>query len=194
MRGEMHNCSRKLWNGHPYKSLVLKLKIASNENILKHPKKSNLVENCETCWDRKTILGRSNSHNLLVLMKSSEILQNLISVFLILLFKSYTFSFQRSDASILFCDKNKTKLPKKLRHKYKVPTMSESAYNSPLLTRRLTDSCCSSPARSIRSHHAEDLTDSDGEGDQQCITEVPGTPDQTIISGWLKFRDNRKVS
>lgn len=72
--------------------------------------------------------------------------------------------------------------------------MSESAYNSPLLTRRLTDSCCSSPARSIRSHHADDLTDSDGEGDQQYITEVPGTPDQTIISGWLKFRDNRKVS
>lgn len=71
--------------------------------------------------------------------------------------------------------------------------MSESAYNSPLLTRRLTDSCCSSPARSIRSNHPEDLTDSDGEADQHCITEVPGTPDQTVISGWLKFRDNKKV-
>ncbi|KAJ8923413.1 hypothetical protein NQ315_001971 [Exocentrus adspersus] len=71
--------------------------------------------------------------------------------------------------------------------------MSESAYNSPLLTRRLTDSCCSSPARSIRSHHIEDLTDSDGEG-EQLFTETPGTPDQTVISGWLKFRDNKKGS
>lgn len=70
--------------------------------------------------------------------------------------------------------------------------MSESAYNSPLLTRRLTDSCCSSPARSIRSHHTEDLTDSDGEG-EQLFTEIPCTPDQTVISGWLKFRDNKKV-
>lgn len=72
--------------------------------------------------------------------------------------------------------------------------MSESAYNSPLLTRRLTDSCCSSPARSIRSQHVDYLSDSDGEEDHQCLTEVPGTPDQTIIAGWLKFRDNKKVS
>ncbi|KAG5888022.1 hypothetical protein JTB14_007141 [Gonioctena quinquepunctata] len=71
--------------------------------------------------------------------------------------------------------------------------MSESAYNSPLLTRRLNESCCSSPARSIRSHHNDDLTDSDGEGDQ-LFTETPGSPDQTIICGWLKFRDNKKVS
>lgn len=71
--------------------------------------------------------------------------------------------------------------------------MSESAYNSPLLNRRLTDSCCSSPARSIRSHHADDFSDSDGEGDQQLVTEKPGAPEQTIISGWLKFRDNKKV-
>ncbi|CAH1106691.1 unnamed protein product [Psylliodes chrysocephalus] len=71
--------------------------------------------------------------------------------------------------------------------------MSESAYNSPLFSRRLTDSCCSSPARSIRSHNIEDLTDSDGEGDQ-LFTEVPGTPEQTVICGWLKFRDNKKAN
>ncbi|CAH1966939.1 unnamed protein product [Acanthoscelides obtectus] len=81
--------------------------------------------------------------------------------------------------------------------------MSESAYNSPLLARRLeaaafaassgSASCCSSPARSIRSHHIEDLTDSDGEGDSLLITEVPGVPEQTVCSGWLKFRDNKKV-
>lgn len=71
--------------------------------------------------------------------------------------------------------------------------MSESAYNSPLPLRRFTDSCCSSPARSIgRSSVNEALTDSDGENDG-LITEVPGQPDQTIIAGWLKFRDNKKV-
>ncbi|CAH1377036.1 unnamed protein product, partial [Tenebrio molitor] len=68
--------------------------------------------------------------------------------------------------------------------------MSESAYNSPLLSRRLTESCCSSPARSIGSNH-DILTDSDGEGDQ-LFTEIPTTPDQTVIAGWLKFRDNKK--
>lgn len=70
--------------------------------------------------------------------------------------------------------------------------MSESAYNSPLFTRRLTESCCSSPARSIGGHAPEVLTDSDGEGDL-CFTETPCTPDQTVIAGWLKFRDNKKV-
>ncbi|KAI4457228.1 atp-dependent rna helicase [Holotrichia oblita] len=70
--------------------------------------------------------------------------------------------------------------------------MSESAYNSPLPLRRFTDSCCSSPARSIGGHAASDiLTDSDGESD--FFTEIPGTPDQTVIAGWLKFRDNKKV-
>ncbi|XP_066140538.1 uncharacterized protein [Euwallacea fornicatus] len=71
--------------------------------------------------------------------------------------------------------------------------MCESAYNSPLPTRRLTESCCSSPARSIRSHNIEFLSDSDGEfDDKELATEVPGLPDQTVISGWLKFRDNKK--
>ena len=61
-----------------------------------------------------------------------------------------------------------------------------------MLLRRFTDSCCSSPARSVTGHSApEFLTDSDGEGD--LLTEVPGTPDQTVISGWLKFGDNKKV-
>lgn len=72
--------------------------------------------------------------------------------------------------------------------------MSESAYNSPLPLRRFTNSCCSSPARSLGGHSsaAETLTDSDGEGDF-LITETPGLPDQTVITGWLKFRDNKKV-
>ncbi|KAL1497618.1 hypothetical protein ABEB36_008547 [Hypothenemus hampei] len=72
--------------------------------------------------------------------------------------------------------------------------MCESAYNSPLPTRRLTtESCCSSPARSIRSHNIELLSDSDGEfDDRDLATEIPGTPDQTVIAGWLKFRDNKK--
>lgn len=70
--------------------------------------------------------------------------------------------------------------------------MSESAYNSPMLGRRLTESCCSSPARSIGGHAPDVLTDSDGEG-EQCFTEIPGGPDQTVIAGWVKFRDNKKV-
>lgn len=68
--------------------------------------------------------------------------------------------------------------------------MSESAYNSPIPLRRFTESCCSSPARSI-GYTPEVLTDSDGESD--LITETPGPPEQTIIAGWLKFRDNKKV-
>lgn len=73
--------------------------------------------------------------------------------------------------------------------------MCESAYNSPLPTRRLTESCCSSPARSIRSHNIEILSDSDGEfDDKDLATEIPGLPDQTVIAGWLKFRDNKKVN
>ncbi|KAF5296427.1 hypothetical protein FQR65_LT01414 [Abscondita terminalis] len=71
--------------------------------------------------------------------------------------------------------------------------MSESAYNSPLLNRRLTESCCSSPARSIGQQTPEVLTDSDGDSDFPLHTESPGVPDQTVISGWLKFRDNKKT-
>ncbi|CAH0564483.1 unnamed protein product [Brassicogethes aeneus] len=70
--------------------------------------------------------------------------------------------------------------------------MSESAYNSPMVHRRLTESCCSSPARSIGSRITDILTDSDGE-DDILFTEVPGTPEQTIMAGWLKFRDNKKI-
>ncbi|KAK4873686.1 hypothetical protein RN001_013046 [Aquatica leii] len=70
--------------------------------------------------------------------------------------------------------------------------MSESAYNSPLFNRRLTESCCSSPARSIGQQTPEVLTDSDGDSDFPLHTESPGVPDQTVISGWLKFRDNKK--
>ncbi|KAF5296613.1 hypothetical protein FQA39_LY12441 [Lamprigera yunnana] len=70
--------------------------------------------------------------------------------------------------------------------------MSESAYNSPMLNRRLTESCCSSPARSVGQQTPEVLTDSDGDGEYPLHTESPGVPDQTVISGWLKFRDNKK--
>lgn len=74
--------------------------------------------------------------------------------------------------------------------------MSESAYNSPLPFRRFTESCCSSPARSVGGLSSisitDTLTDSDGEGD--LLVETPGPPEQTVIAGWLKFRDNKKVS
>lgn len=81
--------------------------------------------------------------------------------------------------------------------------MSESAYNSPLALRKLAlegGSCFSSPARSIASSYGGDGgggTDSEFDDsfmDEVLVTEVPGTPDQTIVDGWLKFRDNKRVS
>lgn len=76
--------------------------------------------------------------------------------------------------------------------------MSESAYNSPLLSRKLPDSCFSSPARSIASlGEPHSLTDSEFDTESETldlITEVPLNPDQTVVDGWVKFRDNKRVS
>lgn len=77
--------------------------------------------------------------------------------------------------------------------------MSESAYNSPLLARKLPDSCFSSPARSIaslgdpNSYTDSELTETESES-FDLATEVPGQPDQTVVDGWVKFRDNKRVS
>ncbi|GLV41846.1 hypothetical protein CBL_13578 [Carabus blaptoides fortunei] len=75
--------------------------------------------------------------------------------------------------------------------------MSESAYNSPLLARKLPDSCFSSPARSIASIGEplsltdSELTETESES-LDLVTEIPGLPDQTIVDGWVKFRDNKR--
>lgn len=82
----------------------------------------------------------------------------------------------------------------------KIAELSEcsSAYSSPLLGRRFPESCFSSPARSIASSFGEphSLTDSEFDGDEtlELVTEVPGQPDQTVVDGWVKFRDNKRVS
>lgn len=68
--------------------------------------------------------------------------------------------------------------------------MSENARSSPGMIRRYADSCMSSPARSV----ASKFTDSDFDPDGEFVsTGAIPIPDLTIISGWLKFRDNKKV-
>lgn len=64
----------------------------------------------------------------------------------------------------------------------------------------MTDSLFSSPARSIGDRSLGDpnsLTDSEiteSESETfELVTEVPGAPEQTIVDGWVKFRDNKKV-
>lgn len=65
----------------------------------------------------------------------------------------------------------------------------------------MTDSLFSSPARSIGDRSLGDpnsLTDSEiTESESELLelaTEVPGQPDQTVVDGWVKFRDNKRVS
>lgn len=84
--------------------------------------------------------------------------------------------------------------------------MSESAFNSPLALRKFAleggGSCFSSPARSIVS--VSSASGADGAGtdselddsfmDEILVTETPGAPDQTIVAGYMKFRDNKRVS
>ncbi|CAB0007908.1 unnamed protein product, partial [Nesidiocoris tenuis] len=68
--------------------------------------------------------------------------------------------------------------------------MSDSACASPSKS-YYSDSACASPARSI--HY--DSVDSGSECDNANLaTETPGDPDQTIVAGYLKFRDYKKVS
>ncbi|XP_024086265.1 uncharacterized protein LOC106668392 [Cimex lectularius] len=54
----------------------------------------------------------------------------------------------------------------------------------------MTDSVCASPARSIN-HDSMD-SGSECEGGSVLLTEVPGDPDQTILTGYLKFRDYKR--
>ncbi|XKL60206.1 hypothetical protein PGB90_001222 [Kerria lacca] len=60
----------------------------------------------------------------------------------------------------------------------------------------MTDSVFSSPARSWRDVLSGSLPDSENESDgldQYLSIEISAGLDQTIISGWLKFRDQKKV-
>ncbi|KAK9505576.1 hypothetical protein O3M35_009595 [Rhynocoris fuscipes] len=54
----------------------------------------------------------------------------------------------------------------------------------------MTDSACASPARSINQDHSID-SGSECEA-ANLATEVPGDPDQTIVTGYLKFRDYKR--
>ncbi|KAG8327134.1 hypothetical protein J6590_026473 [Homalodisca vitripennis] len=55
------------------------------------------------------------------------------------------------------------------------------------------DSSYNSPARSVG--EPASLPDSETEAEiWELVTEVQGSPDQTIIDGWLKFRDLKKVN
>ena len=38
-----------------------------------------------------------------------------------------------------------------------------------------------------------ELTDLESDSQLEILTEVPGAPDQTIVDGWFKFRDNKRV-
>jgi hypothetical protein len=57
----------------------------------------------------------------------------------------------------------------------------------------MLDRVYGSPARSYCGDHSS-ATESEGEETLELLTEIPSSPDQTILDGWLKFRDNKKVS
>lgn len=57
----------------------------------------------------------------------------------------------------------------------------------------MLDRVYGSPARSYCGDHSS-ATESEGEDTLELLTEVPNTPDQTVMDGWLKFRDNKRVS
>ena len=61
----------------------------------------------------------------------------------------------------------------------------------------MAESACNSPARSLGDPNSltdSELTDLECDSQLEIVTEVPGTPDQTIVDGWVKFRDNKRVS
>ena len=61
---------------------------------------------------------------------------------------------------------------------------------------RMAGSACNSPARSIGDPNSltdSELTDLESDSQIEIVTEVPGTPDQTIVDGWVKFLDNKRV-
>lgn len=55
----------------------------------------------------------------------------------------------------------------------------------------MSDRVYGSPARSYCGDHSS-ATESEGEETLELLTEIPSSPDQTILDGWLKFRDNKK--
>lgn len=78
--------------------------------------------------------------------------------------------------------------------------MTDSSYNSPARSygsparnMKMLDRVHGSPARSYCGDHSS-ATESEGEDSLELLTEIPNLPDQTIMDGWLKFRDNKKVS
>lgn len=78
---------------------------------------------------------------------------------------------------------------------YNSPARSVGGYGSPARGLKMLDRVYGSPARSYCSggDHSS-ATESESEDTLECWTEVPGSPDQTVMDGWLKFRDNKKVS
>ncbi|KAL4131808.1 hypothetical protein QTP88_009063 [Uroleucon formosanum] len=76
--------------------------------------------------------------------------------------------------------------------------MTDSSYNSPARSYgsparslKMLDRVYGSPARSYCGDHSS-ATESEGEETLELLTEIPSSPDQTILDGWLKFRDNKK--
>lgn len=67
------------------------------------------------------------------------------------------------------------------------------SYGSPARNLKMLDKIYGSPARSYNGDHSS-ATESEGEDTAEFLTEMPITPDQTVMDGWLKFRDNKKVS
>lgn len=67
------------------------------------------------------------------------------------------------------------------------------SYGSPAKSLKMLDRVYGSPAKSYYGDHSS-ATESEGEDTMDFITEIPSSPDQTIMDGWLKFRDNKKVS
>lgn len=71
---------------------------------------------------------------------------------------------------------------------------ARSCYGSPARSLKMSDRVHGSPARSYCGDHSS-ATESEGEETFEMLTEVPrSSADQTIMDGWLKFRDNKKVS
>ncbi|XP_022163216.1 uncharacterized protein LOC111028771 [Myzus persicae] len=76
--------------------------------------------------------------------------------------------------------------------------MTDSSYNSPARSYgsparslKMLDRVYGSPARSYCGDHSS-ATESEGEETLELLTEIPSSPDLTILDGWLKFRDNKK--
>lgn len=79
--------------------------------------------------------------------------------------------------------------------------MADSSYNSPVRSYgsparslKMLDRVYGSPVRSYCGDHSSATESESEDSSLDLLTEIPGSPDQTVIDGWLKFRDNKKVS